>query len=248
MRDLARARRVDRRRAPEPRNLTPSSLPDPSFVLRRPELVSFSTNNYLALATSPRLKARAHAALERYGVGNCESRLLGGNLDLYDALEARLAAVKGKKAAMLFATGYLANLGVLPTLVRSTQLARAFGYMPSTNWKHAFFTDEFNHLSLREGMRASGAPSFAYKHVDMNDLERKLAASTAHIKIIVTDGVFSQHGDIVPLPEMMDARGALRRRGLHRRRARHRRARADGRRHDRAFRHRQSRASFKWER
>jgi 8-amino-7-oxononanoate synthase len=183
--------------------LVPSTLPDPTFVCDGRDFVSFSTNNYLALATSRRMKTRAHAALEMYGVGNCESRLLGGNLEIYDVLEARLAGIKRKESALIFATGYLTNLGVLPALVKSSQLARAFGYSPTTNWKHAFFTDEFNHLSIREGIRASGAPSFAYKHVDMNDLAQKLGASTAAIKIIVTDGVFSQHGDIVPLPDMM---------------------------------------------
>jgi 8-amino-7-oxononanoate synthase len=181
----------------------PSSLPDPSFVADGRTMISFSTNNYLALATSPRLKAAARRALECYGVGNCESRLLGGNLDLYDRLEARLARLKRKEASMVFATGFLTNLGVLPMLTRSTHLARAIGYVPSTNWKYAFFTDEFNHLSLREGIRASGAPSIAYKHLDMDDLERKLASSPANVRIIVTDGVFSQHGDIVPLPDMM---------------------------------------------
>jgi glycine C-acetyltransferase len=184
-------------------DVIPSSLPEPSFLCDGRVIVSFSTNNYLALATSPRLKEAARRALERYGVGNCESRLLGGNLDLYDRLEARLARLKRKEASMLFATGFLTNLGVLPMLVRSTQLARAIGYVPSTNWKHAFFTDEFNHLSLREGIRASGAPSIAYKHLDMDDLERKLASSSANVRIIVTDGVFSQHGDVVPLPDMM---------------------------------------------
>ena len=184
-------------------DVIPSSLPDPSFLCEGRVIVSFSTNNYLGLATSPRLKAAARRALEQYGVGNCESRLLGGNLDLYDRLEARLARLKRKEASMLFATGFLTNLGVLPMLVRSTQLARVIGYVPSTNWKHAFFTDEFNHLSLREGIRASGAPSIAYKHLDMEDLERKLASSPANVRIIVTDGVFSQHGDVVPLPDMM---------------------------------------------
>jgi 8-amino-7-oxononanoate synthase len=184
-------------------DLVPSTLPDPSFISGGRRYVSFSTNNYLALATSPRMKARAREALDQYGVGNCESRLLGGNLELYDRLEARLAEIKGKETALLFATGYLTNLGVLPSLVRSTQMARAVGYAPSVNWKYAFFTDEFNHLSIREGIRASGAPSIAYQHLDMNDLERKLQASVAHIKIIVTDGVFSQHGDIVPLPDLM---------------------------------------------
>src|ERR1700737_5591830 len=78
--------------------LTTSSLPDPCFTYDGREFVSFSTNNYLALATSTRMKSRAREALERYGVGNCESRLLGGNLELYDALEARLAQVKNKES------------------------------------------------------------------------------------------------------------------------------------------------------
>jgi glycine C-acetyltransferase len=180
-----------------------TTLPEPTFESDGRTLVSFSTNNYLALATSPRLKRAAADALERYGVGNCESRLLGGNLEIYDRLEAKLAQVKGKQAALLFATGYLTNLGVLPTLVRSVTMARAFGFTPSTSWKHAFFTDEYNHLSIREGIRAAAAPSFAYRHLDMHDLDAKLAASAANVKIIVTDGVFSQHGDIAPLPEMM---------------------------------------------
>ena len=185
-------------------DVIPSTLPDPTFTCDGRTLVSFSTNNYLALATSSRMKRAARRAVEEYGVGNCESRLLGGNLEIYDRLEARLAAVKRKPTSLLFATGYLANLGVLPTLVRSANMARAFGYQPTESWKYAFFTDEFNHLSSREGIRASGAASFAFKHVDMNDLEQKLRASPANIKIIVTDGVFSQHGDIVPLREMME--------------------------------------------
>jgi glycine C-acetyltransferase len=184
-------------------HLTPKTLPDPTFRSDGRTLVSFSSNNYLALATSSRLKARARDAVDRFGVGNCESRLLGGNLELYERLEARLATVKRKQAALLFATGYLANLSVLPTLVKASSLARAFGYSPSRNWKHAFFTDEFNHLSIREGIRASRAPSFAFRHLDMSDLDAKLARCDAHIKIIVTDGVFSQHGDVVPLADML---------------------------------------------
>ena len=183
--------------------LTLTSLPDPCFRLDGRELVSFSSNNYLALANSPRLKARAREALDRYGVGNCESRLLGGNLGLYEALEQRLAEIKHKESALIFATGYLTNLGVLPSLARSTQLARAFGYRSRKSWTYAFFSDEFNHLSIREGIRASGVPSSSYRHLDLNDLEKKLQGSTAEIRIIVTDGVFSQHGDIAPLPELI---------------------------------------------
>lgn len=183
--------------------LIPSTLPDPTFRLGGKDCVSFSTNNYLAIASSPRMKARACAAIDRYGVGNCESRLLGGNLELYEVLEARLAEIKRKETALIFATGYLTNVGVLPSLVRSAHLARAFGFRAAKSWSHAFFSDEFNHLSIREGIRASGAPSQSFRHLDMSDLERRLQASTAQIKIIVSDGVFSQHGDIVPLPDML---------------------------------------------
>src|SRR5690348_5662075 len=203
MHDLHELRAWHRSRQPRQSDFTPDTLPDPTFRSDGRSYVSFSTNNYLALATSPRLKSRACAARARYGGGNCESRRLGGNLVLYERLEQRLAEVKGKESALLFATGYLANLSVLPALVKATSFARAFGYTPSRNWKHAYFTDEFNHLSLREGIRASGVPSFAFRHLDMNDLEAKLTRSAAAVKIIVTDGVFSQHGDIAPLPEML---------------------------------------------
>ena len=203
MRDLKEVGAWLNARGTQHDDVVPTTLPDPTFTCDGQTLVSFSTNNYLALATSARMKRAARRAIDQYGVGNCESRLLGGNLEIYDRLEARLAAVKRKPSALLFATGYLANLGVLPTLVRSANMARAFGYQPTETWKYAFFTDEFNHLSIREGIRASGAPTFAFKHLDMNHLEEQLAASQAHIKIVVTDGVFSQHGDIVPLPDML---------------------------------------------
>src|SRR5690349_13483516 len=151
MHDLQELRAWHASRQTRQRDFTPDTLPDPTFRSGGRTYVSFSTNNYLALATSQRLKSRACTALARYGVGNCESRLLGGNLELYERLEQRLAEVKGKEAALLFATGYLANLSVLPALVKASTLARAFGFAHSRNWKHAFFTDEFNHLSIREG-------------------------------------------------------------------------------------------------
>jgi 7-keto-8-aminopelargonate synthetase-like enzyme len=112
--------------------------------------------------------------------------------------------LKKKPAALLLATGYLTNLGILPALVKTASFARAFGFTPKKNWKHVFFTDEYNHLSIREGIRASGAPSFAYRHLDMNDLEDKLRASDRVLKVIVSDGVFSQQGDLVPLPDLVE--------------------------------------------
>jgi glycine C-acetyltransferase len=178
-------------------------LPDPTFSTEGREAVSFSTNNYLGLATSPRLIEKARFGLEKYGVGNCESRLLGGDLDIYRELEAKLAKLKHKEDAIIFATGYLTNLGVLSSLPNSAKIGRVYGFRPSEHYKYAYFTDEYNHTSIREGVRMSGANKVAYRHCDMNDLEKKLKVVEAHIRIIVSDGVFSQDGDIVPLPDLM---------------------------------------------
>ena len=179
------------------------SLPSPTFRAKGSEQVSFSTNNYLALASSPRLIAAARQGLERYGVGNCESRLLGGNLEIYDALESKLAKLKHKESAVLFATGYLTNLGVLSTLPRAGQYARIYGYRSHGTHSYAYFGDQFNHLSIREGIRMSGADHHAFRHGDLDHLETLLKKSDADSRIIVTDGVFSQDGDIADLPGLL---------------------------------------------
>jgi glycine C-acetyltransferase len=180
------------------------TLPDPTFRRNGRRMVSFSTNNYLGLATSPRLIEAAQFGLATYGVGNCESRLLGGDLAIYRDLEAKLAALKGKDSAMLFATGYLTNLGVLSTLPTSAVTARFYGFRSSRRYRYAYFSDELNHISIREGIRMSGVEKATYRHCDMEHLESQLKNSDATTKIIVTDGVFSQDGDIAPLPEMLD--------------------------------------------
>lgn len=165
--------------------------------------VSFSTNNYLGIATSPRTKAAAIRGIEAYGVGNSDSRLLGGNLALYGELEQKLARANGKSHAILFATGYLTNLGALSTLPRAPQIARAVGFVPSREYSYAYFSDEYNHISIREGMGLSGARRYSYRHLDLDHLEKLLRQSTATCKIIVTDGVFSQDGDIAPIPDLL---------------------------------------------
>ncbi len=180
-----------------------SRLPDPNFESDGRAMVSFSTNNYLGLATHPRLLAAARRGLERYGVGNCESRLLGGDLDAYHELEQKLAKLKGKPSALLFATGYLTNVGVLSALPRLSIIARFYGFRPKRRYSYAYLSDEFNHMSIREGIRLSGVEKIAYRHCDMNHLEECLKACDADMKVIVSDGVFSQDGDIAPLPEMV---------------------------------------------
>jgi 8-amino-7-oxononanoate synthase len=165
--------------------------------------VSFSTNNYLALSSSKRLIGAARQGLKHYGVGNCESRLLGGNLAIYAALESKLAALKGTENALLFATGYLTNLGVLSSLPKAGQYARIYGYRARGLRQYAYFSDEFNHLSIREGIRISGADQHRFRHGDLDHLETLLQKSNADCRMIVTDGVFSQDGDIANLPDLL---------------------------------------------
>jgi glycine C-acetyltransferase len=180
------------------------SLPGPDFDTPSGNLASFSTNNYLAIASCARMKAAAKKAIDLYGVGNCESRLLSGNLSIYSALEDRLAKSKGLPKALLFATGYLANLGALSTLPRAARYARAIGYNPAASSSYAYFSDQLNHISIKEGIRASGAARSSYRHLDLNHLEALIKKSAATNKIIVTDGVFSQDGDIAPIPELLN--------------------------------------------
>lgn len=179
------------------------SLPDPTFVSEGRTFVSFSTNNYLALANHPRLVAAAKRGLDRYGVGNCESRLLGGDLDVYRELEARLGALKHKPDAVLFVTGFVTNIGVLSSLVKAGMLARLYGYRAKKRYKFAYYSDEFNHVSIREGILMSGAIRHTYRHADMNHLESLLKAGDGTTPIIVTDGVFSMEGTIAPLPDLV---------------------------------------------
>jgi 7-keto-8-aminopelargonate synthetase-like enzyme len=100
-------------------------------------------------------------------VGNCESRLLSGNLAVYSELEHKLAVCKKKDAAVLFATGYMANLGVLSSLPQTAKYARIYGFTSSREYTYAYFSDELNHVSIREGIRMSGAARATYRHLDL---------------------------------------------------------------------------------
>ncbi|MDR3499855.1 MAG: pyridoxal phosphate-dependent aminotransferase family protein [Parvibaculum sp.] len=179
------------------------SLPQPNFRAGGRDYVSFSTNNYLGLATHPRMIAKAEEGLKRFGVGNCESRLLGGDLEIYTRLEEKLAALKKKEGAVIFATGYLTNLGVLSSIPKASQFARIYGYGSRQRHVYAYLSDEYNHTSIREGIQMSGVAKYAYRHRDMDHLESLLRKVEANTRIIVTDGVFSQDGDIAPLPDII---------------------------------------------
>jgi 8-amino-7-oxononanoate synthase len=152
-------------------------------------LISFCSNDYLNLSQDTRVKARAAEALERYGVGSGASRLVTGNHPLFGELEARLARLKGTDDAAVFGSGYLANLGIVPSLVGEGDVILA---------------DELCHACLLAGTRLSGAEAHLYRHNDLEHLETLLRTHGAAggRRLILTDGVFSMDGDLAPLSEM----------------------------------------------
>ncbi|MBP7815363.1 MAG: 8-amino-7-oxononanoate synthase [Phenylobacterium sp.] len=169
------------------RRLVPTDRIDGLWVERGGRrLVSFSCNDYLNLSHHPAVKAAAMAAVERYGAGAGASRLVTGDHPIFGELEARLAALKGKQAACVFGSGYLANTGIIPTVMGPGDLILA---------------DELAHACIWSGAQLSGATVLAFRHNDMADLAEKLAAhrGAAARCLIATDGVFSMDGDLAPL-------------------------------------------------
>ncbi|MEM1661703.1 MAG: glycine C-acetyltransferase [Desulfurococcaceae archaeon] len=164
----------------------------PWIIVNNKKVLNMCSNNYLGLANHPRVKEAAIRAILDYGVGAGAVRPIAGNLDLHEELEEKLARFKRREAAVVFQSGYNANLGAFTAL--------AWGRKDTI-----FISEELNHASIIDGMRLAGAPKLIYKHLDMQDLEAKLKeAKDYRIKIIVTDGVFSMDGDIAPLPEIAE--------------------------------------------
>ncbi len=165
------------------------SAQGPEVMLGGKKYIMAGSNNYLGLANDPEMKKAALAAVEKYGTGVAGSRLLNGNTQLADNLEAKLAKFKGKQAGLLFATGYQMNLGVVSCLIKKGDYA---------------IVDKLDHASILDGIKMSEGEMVRFKHNDMADLERVLAKLPAEAgKLIIVDGVFSMEGDICPLSDLV---------------------------------------------
>ena len=152
------------------------------------ELLNFSSNDYLGLANDARLAEAAHAAIDRWGVGSGASALVSGHLAVHERAERRFAQFAGFERALLFGSGYLANIGILAALAD----------------RHAHvFSDKLNHACLIDGARLSRAELTRYPHLDLAALARALEASRAATKVIATDAVFSMDGDLAPVAELV---------------------------------------------
>ncbi|HDD52795.1 MAG TPA: 8-amino-7-oxononanoate synthase, partial [Thermosulfidibacter takaii] len=147
------------------------------------------SNNYLGLADHPRLLRAAKEAIDRYGTSAVASRLVSGTMTLHEELEAALARFKGTQAALVFNCGYMANVGIVSSLLGPEDVV---------------FSDELNHASIIDGCRLSRARVVVFPHKDMNALEALLKREKGRRRMIVVDGVFSMDGDIAPLPDMVE--------------------------------------------
>jgi glycine C-acetyltransferase/8-amino-7-oxononanoate synthase len=153
------------------------------------QVILMASNDYLGLASDTRLKQAAITATERFGAGAGASRLITGTMPPHQELEAGLAKFKGAEAALVFGSGYLANIGLIPALIGPDGMILA---------------DRLCHASLIDGCRLSGAEFRVFRHRDTAQLASLLARRPPRRQtLIVTDGVFSMDGDLAPLPEML---------------------------------------------
>jgi 8-amino-7-oxononanoate synthase len=159
--------------------------------------LNFSSNDYLGLSTDERVRLASVRAIEQCGTGATASRLMAGNSELAEGLEADIASMMGTEASLVFGSGFLTNLGVLSSLAGEGD---------------EVFSDELNHASIIDGIRLSHARRSIYKHKDLGTLESLLKSSTARKKVIVSESVFSMDGDVAPvsaLRGLADRYGAL---------------------------------------
>ncbi len=169
---------------------TVNSLPGALIELEGRKLVNFASNDYLGLAGDERLVTAATEAIQKYGTGSTGSRLLSGHRELHHHLESAIANWKNTAAALVFSSGYLANLGTISALV---------------GHKDLILSDQYNHSSLKNGAKLSNAEVISYSHCDMADLREKLHQNRNQYRrcLIITDTVFSMDGDICPLPQLL---------------------------------------------
>ncbi len=167
---------------------TLQSQQSPHIVVDGKSYLSFCSNDYLGLANHPQLIAALRQGAVQFGVGAGSAHLVSGHTQVHHQLELELAAFVGKPDALLFSTGYMANLGVVQVLVGKGDTV---------------FADKLNHASLNDAMQLSRATVRRYRHNDMTHLSQLLGKTSGGRKLVITDAVFSMDGDIASLPELL---------------------------------------------
>jgi 8-amino-7-oxononanoate synthase len=167
---------------------TLDSPQSPHIIVDGKPYLAFCSNDYLGLANHPRLIAALQQGAQQWGVGAGAAHLVSGHFAAHHLLELQLANFVGKPAALLFSTGYMANLGVVQALVGKGDTV---------------FADKLNHASLNDAMLLSRASVKRYRHGDLAQLAQLLEQTTTGRKLVITDTVFSMDGDIAPLPALL---------------------------------------------
>jgi 8-amino-7-oxononanoate synthase len=166
-------------------------LPGAIVLLKGREVINFASNDYLGLAGDQRLIAAATAAVQEFGTGATGSRLLSGHRELHRELERAIASLKQTEDALVFSSGYLANVGTITALIGKRDL---------------ILSDQYNHSSLKNGAILSGATIIEYAHSNVETLRTQLSQQRQNYRrcLIITDSVFSMDGDLCPLPALLD--------------------------------------------
>jgi 8-amino-7-oxononanoate synthase len=191
---FAKARSYTKAREAQAAGLYPYFLPiegseATEVVAEGKRRVMIGSNNYLGLTHDPRVVEAAQAAIQKYGAGCTGSRFLNGNTDLHEKLEVELAKLTGKEGALVFSTGYQANLGVISGLIGRSDVC---------------YVDKLDHASIVDGCAMSMGKTERFRHKDLADLERQLAAADpAKGKLIAVDGIFSMEGEIADVPNLV---------------------------------------------
>ncbi len=169
---------------------TIQSSPGATVILDGQEVINFASNDYLGLAGDKRLIEAAIKAIREFGTGSTGSRLLSGHRELHGELEQAIASLKQTEDAVIFSSGYLANLGAITALVGKRDL---------------ILSDQYNHSSLKNGAILSGATIIEYPHCDVETIKQQLQQVRQDYRrcLIITDGVFSMDGDLCPLPALL---------------------------------------------
>lgn len=165
------------------------SAQDTEVMIDGRRMIMLGSNSYMGLTNDPRVKEAAKDAVERYGSGCAGSRFLNGTLDIHVQLEEEMADYLGKEAAIVFTTGYQANLGIISAL---------------TGREDNVFIDRTDHASIVDGSRLGFGRVLKFQHNDVSDLDRMLSNSNAKGKLIVVDGIYSMEGDIAKLPQIVE--------------------------------------------
>lgn len=174
------------------RKLKPASSRKKGYIyFKNREYIDFSSNDYLGLSNHPYLKAAAQKATQRFGVGTTASRLLSGDLEIHHHLEEKIAKFKEKEAALIFNSGYQANIGIISALYQKGDV---------------IFSDKLNHASIIDGILLSKAKFFRFLHNDINHLEYLLKKERSKFKnsLIITETIFSMDGDKPPLVDLVN--------------------------------------------